>query len=140
MVEKNRRFHPGADWSLTQFNCGRRQAGRHHTCMNKPVPSFPLSLALAVTVAAVVADYYALTSLNVSGLMPAHFVAAEVVRTRCPFHLVPVEWVSGPDQITILNHWNVAEIRARLTLVLVMWVAAMSLLVWRYFRAQDKNS
>jgi hypothetical protein len=59
------------------------------------MPSFTLAVVL-LTIVMAVAAWYAVASINLSGIMETDFTAAEVIGTRCPFHLVPPEWVAMP--------------------------------------------
>ena len=87
------------------------------------------------TGAAVVAAYYAIAAVEISGLMAADFKAAYVIRERCPVHLVSPGWIVGNDQFDVLNRWVFAEMKARLkAIVLVLWVLAVSALVWGFSR------
>jgi len=85
-------------------------------------------------VAAVVAGYYAIGTVNVSGLAPYDFSAAAIIKERCPFHLVRPEWVTGTDQGDILFRWATMEIRVRLIVLLGLWILSVSLLGWQYLR------
>jgi len=76
---------------------------------------------ILVTVAVPVAAYCLVGSVNISGLSDYNATAADIVRERCPIHLVPVAWVSGHDQADVLFNWCFAEIKARLAALLVLW-------------------
>jgi len=89
-----------------------------------------------VTGAAVAAAYYAIASIDLSGLMASDFTAADVIRERCPVHLVKPGWIVGNDQFDILFRWNVAEIKARLAILLLLWILIVSAFVWQYLRRQ----
>ena len=95
--------------------------------------SLPFRLFL-VTVAAVVAGYYLIASVSIGGLLPYNFTATDVIQERCPFHLVPAAWVSGSDQADILMRWGFAETKARLTVLLALWILSVSLFVWQYLQ------
>jgi hypothetical protein len=89
---------------------------------------------LLVTLAAMVAAYYAIGSVNISGIMSNNFTAADVIRERCPIHLVRPEWVAGKDQDDILLGWPIIEIKARLITLLILWMLSETAFVWRYLR------
>jgi hypothetical protein len=92
---------------------------------------FKLSL---VTGAAVAAAYYAIASIQLSGLVAHDFTAADVIRERNPFYLVRPEWVAGSDQIETLFRWSVAENEARLAVLFLLWILTVSAFVWQYLR------
>ena len=96
----------------------------------------PLSLnLLTVTALAFVAGYYAVFTLNISGIYSSNLTDADLIRARCPIRLVQPEWVSNqPD--TLMN-WCVAEMKARLILVLVLWLISVACLVWRYLKKRE---
>ena len=89
---------------------------------------------LLVTLAAMGAAYYAIGSVNISGIMSNNFTAADVIRERCPIHLVRPEWVTGKDQEDILLSWPIIEMKARLVTLLVLWLLSVTAFVWRYPR------
>ena|ERR1035438_3106173 len=92
------------------------------------VPTLILT-ALLLTVTAAAGAWYAIGSVNVSGLVPTNFTAAQVIKERCPVHLVRPEWITGKDQMDVLLNWPVAEIKARLTVLLVVWLLGVGALV-----------
>jgi|ERR1035441_1278089 hypothetical protein len=87
-----------------------------------------------VTLAAMGAAYYAIGSVNISGIMSNNFIAADVIRERCPIHLVRPEWVAGKDQEDILLSWPIVEMKTRLATLLVLWMLSVTVFVWRYPR------
>jgi hypothetical protein len=91
---------------------------------------------LLVTVAEVTAAYFAIASVNVSGLVSTNFSAADVIRKRCPLHLVQPEWVAGTDQVDILLRWPITETKARLAVLLVLWVLSVSIFAVQFRRRQ----
>ncbi|HEY3761594.1 MAG TPA: hypothetical protein VGN23_07595 [Verrucomicrobiae bacterium] len=97
--------------------------------------SFSFKLFL-VTIAALIAGYYLITSVSIGGLMPYNFTAADVIGHSCPFHIVPVTWVSGNDQFDILFRWSIDETRARLAALLALWMLMVSILSWQYLRGR----
>ena len=76
-----------------------------------------VSWVLLLTFGAAAAAWYAVASINISGLLTADFTAAEVVRERCPSHLILPRWVAGNEQAD-----NCEEMTARLTMLLVAWL------------------
>ncbi len=52
---------------------------------------------------AVAAARYAVACVNISELLAVNFTAAEVIRERCPFHLIRPEWEAGKDQADMLG-------------------------------------
>ena len=113
--------------------------------MLQPFPSFGVEpeqmrtpylilKVLLVTAAAVTAAYYAIASVNVSGLMSTNFCAADVIRERCPLHLVQPEWIAGTDQVDILLRWPITEMKARLAVLLVLWVFSVSIFAVQFRR------
>ncbi|HXR04297.1 MAG TPA: hypothetical protein VN836_06270 [Verrucomicrobiae bacterium] len=95
--------------------------------------SLPFKMFL-VTIAAVVTGYYLVVSVSVGGLMPYDYTAADVIRSSCPFHLVPATWVSGSNEADLLVRWSFAETKARLAMLLALWILTMCLSVWLHLR------
>jgi hypothetical protein len=89
------------------------------------MPTFILAVVVLTLVMAVAA-WYAVASVNISGMMGTDFKAAEVIRERCPFHLVPPEWVAGKDETDKLLNWPISETKARLGLLLAVWVLSVA--------------
>lgn len=87
-----------------------------------------------VTGGAVAAAYYAIASVQISGLVAHDFTAADVILERCSFHLVRPGWIAGSDQFDILFRWSVAEIQARLAVLFLLWILTVSAFVWQYLR------
>jgi hypothetical protein len=65
---------------------------------------------------------YAIGSVNIGGLLPTNFVAAQVINQRCPLHIVQPEWIAGRDQTDILLKWPEVEVKARVALLLFVWI------------------
>jgi hypothetical protein len=65
------------------------------------MPAFIVVLLL-VTVVMAVAAWYGVASINLSGMPATNFTAAQVIRERCPFHVVRPEWVASKDETDIL--------------------------------------
>jgi hypothetical protein len=86
---------------------------------------------LLVTLGAVAAAWYAIASISLGGLSPTNWTAADIIRQRCPVHLVRAEWIRGTDQGDMLFAWAVTETKARLALVCALWLIAVGVLVWR---------
>ncbi len=64
-----------------------------------------------ITLAAVAVAYYAIATLDVSGIYSKSWTDADLIRHRCPIRLVQPEWVSSqPD--TLMN-WVIAEMRTK---------------------------
>ena len=90
--------------------------------------------AVLTTGAALAVAWYAIASVNVSGLVNSNWTAEDIVRRRCPLHLIRPEWIRGTDQGDILFSWTATETRARLALVCALWVGAIAALGWRALR------
>src|SRR5262245_10007569 len=96
-----------------------------------------LTNLLLVTVLAVLAVYYAITTIRIGGIHSSNWTDADLIRDRCPIRLVQPEWVSSqPD--TLMN-WLVAEMRARCGVVAALWLSGVSIILWRYLRKR-KNT
>src|SRR5664280_2110259 len=80
----------------------------------------------AITAALLAAAYITVGSINISGLMSHDFTAADIVRQRCPVHLIQPGWLAGTDQFDVLFRWSVAEMRARLAVLMLLWILAVS--------------
>jgi hypothetical protein len=91
---------------------------------------------LTITLLALVASYYAIFSINISGIYSANWTDAELIRHRCSFRLIQPEWVSSDD--TLWN-WLLAETRARLCLVAGLWLGSIGVIVWRHLRKRNAN-
>ena len=89
---------------------------------------FTLEVLLA-TVVAVAAAWYAIASINLNGLLPTNWTAADVIRQRCPVHVVRPEWIRGTEQVDVLFTWAATETKARLALVCAFWLIAVGVLV-----------
>ena len=100
--------------------------------------SFLALKLLLVTVAALAAAYSAIGSVNISGIMSSNFTAADVIRERCPIHLIRPEWVAGKDQDDILLNWPITEIKARLIGLFGLWTVSLAAIVQRFSR-RDAN-
>jgi hypothetical protein len=88
------------------------------------------------TIGAVAAAWYGVASVQVSGIVSSNWVAADVIRQRCPVHLVSPGWIRGSDQGDILFSWAVTEIKARLLTVCSLWVIAIAIFAWRTLRSR----
>jgi hypothetical protein len=73
-----------------------------------------------------------------AGIFNTDATAAEIIHQRCPFHLVPVAWVSGHDQMDMLGHWTFVELKARAGLLLALWLLSASFLIWRHLRRRKQ--
>jgi hypothetical protein len=58
---------------------------------------------LLLTFVAAAGTWHSVASVNISGLLAANFMAAEVIWERCPFHLIRPEWVAGRSQADFLG-------------------------------------
>ena len=85
--------------------------------------SFRLFLA---TVAAAIAAFCA-CQIAVGGIHSTNTTEADLIRRCCSIRLIQPEWVSSQPDL-ILN-WAMAEIKARLALIMVLWLASVSLIV-----------
>jgi len=83
---------------------------------------------------AATAAWYAVASIQISGILPSDWTAADVIRARCPVHLVSPEWIRGGDQASILFSWATAELRVRLFVVCTLWLFALGALFRRAFQ------
>jgi hypothetical protein len=81
-----------------------------------------MSMVLLAMFLAAVGTMYAIKSVNIGGLLPTNFVAAQVINQRCPLHIVRPEWIAGTDQTDILLKWPAAEEKARVALLLFVWI------------------
>jgi len=79
-------------------------------------------MALLAMFLAAVGTRYAVGSVKIGGLLPANFVAAQVINQRCPLHIVPPQWIAGSDQTDVLLKWPAAEVKARVGLILFVWI------------------
>jgi hypothetical protein len=95
---------------------------------------------LLVTVVAVAAAWYAITSVNISGLIATNFTAAEVIKERCPIHLVRPEWITSRDQTDMLFNWPITEMKARLAVLLVLWALSVAVLAHQHARRQRHDT
>jgi len=97
--------------------------------------AFALQLLVATITAAAIA-YYAVASVQMSGIVPSDWSAADVIQQRCPFHLLRPGWIKGSDQADILFTWTVVEMKARLLAVCGVWVIGIALLAWRALKSR----
>jgi len=85
-----------------------------------------------VTLLAFVTGYYAIFTIQLSGLHSTSETEADIIRQRCPVRLIQPEWVSSqPDRM--MNWWR-AEIQARFGLIALLWLTAIAILIWRYLK------
>lgn len=85
-----------------------------------------LKLLLA-TFVAVAAAHFSIGSLNVSGIYPTSWTDADLIRHRCPVRLIQPDWVN--DHADLLMNWLVAEMKARLGLITVFWLAGICVIL-----------
>ena len=81
-----------------------------------------MSMVLLAMFLAAVGTKYAIRSVNIGELLPTNFVAAQVINQRCPLHIVRPEWIAGTDQTDILLKWPAAEVKARVALIVLVWI------------------
>ena len=85
-----------------------------------------------------VAAWYAVASINISGIRATDFSASNVINEHCPLHLVPPGWMPGKDQMHILLSWPAIETKARLMALAVVWaVSIFALIRWRSRKQND---
>lgn len=89
---------------------------------------------VATTVLAVAAAWYGIASVQVSGIVPTNFRAAEVIQQRCPLHLVRPECIKGSDQGDILFNWAFTETKVRLLTVCCLWGIGIAVFAWWAFK------
>ncbi len=90
---------------------------------------------LVATVSGVVAAWYAIASVQVSGIAPSNWSAADVIQQRCPLHLVRPEWTGGGGEGDILLSWVALETKTRLLVVSSLWVVAIAVSLWLALRS-----
>jgi len=90
---------------------------------------------LAATVSGVAAAWYAVGAVQVSGIAPSNWTAADVIRQRCPLHLVRPERIGGSDQWDILFSWVALEIKTRLLVVSSLWAVTIAVSLWLALRS-----
>jgi hypothetical protein len=97
-----------------------------------------LSLDLTtLTLIAFVACDYAVFTIQLSGMHSRSWTDADLIRHRCPIRLIQPEWVSSkPDR---LMNWLAAEMKARFSLIGLMWLGGVGLICWRYRRERTRS-
>src|SRR5216117_2735506 len=95
---------------------------------------------LLITIAAMAAAYFATGTVNVSGIRPSNWTAADIIRHRCPIRLVKLEWVEGSTQPDTVMNWPVAETYARLGLVGFLWLGSSVIIVWRFAMSRNDTT
>lgn len=81
-------------------------------------------LILTITAVTLVIAYYAVGAVNPSGICSADWSEAQIIREHCRLRLIRPEWVSSKG--SVLMNWVVAETKARLAVVTIFWIAAVS--------------
>jgi len=61
---------------------------------------------------------------------------AELIRQVWPHCIVPPEWIRPPNQWA---KWEILEIHARLTVVVLGWTLSVAALTKRYLRGQQRH-
>ena|SRR5688572_23654093 len=87
---------------------------------------------LTVTLLALVAVYYAISSISLCGIYSTNWTGAELIRQRCPFRLIQPEWVSSEPH-TVMK-WSAAEIKARIGAIGFLWLVSLGVMVWRQIK------
>jgi hypothetical protein len=87
---------------------------------------------ILVTAVAVAVAFYAFASAHIRGLTPLSFKAVQIIRQRCPAHLVNPDSITGADQSEILARWSEAEVKARMALLSFLWLVTISGMVWSH--------
>jgi hypothetical protein len=86
-----------------------------------------LPKVVLVTGIACVGAWWAVGSINLSGIYPSSWTEAQLIRHRCRVRLVQPEWVSAnPDA---LMDWMIAETKARLGAVAVLWAVGIGFVI-----------
>jgi hypothetical protein len=64
--------------------------------------------------------------------------SAQLIRERNSFFLVPTEWISGSANAGRVSdvewRWLIAETKARLAVVFILWAVGVSFFIWHYSR------
>jgi hypothetical protein len=81
-------------------------------------------LIVAITAVALVIASYVIGAVNPGGLHPTDWTDAQLIRDRCHVRLVQPEWVSRNG--SVLMNWVIAETKARLAVIAIFWLAAVS--------------
>ena len=81
-------------------------------------------LIVAITAIALAMAYFVIGSVNPSGIYPTDWTDAQLIRDRCHVRLVQPEWVNSKG--SVLMNWIIAETKARLAVIGIFWVAALS--------------
>jgi hypothetical protein len=84
---------------------------------------------LLITIAAILVDYVAISTVNINGIYSSGTPDIDRIKQRCPVRLVQPEWVN-PGWDLIIN-WTVAEIKARIGLVSMLWLCGMAVIIYR---------
>jgi len=93
-------------------------------------------LIVASTAVALVIASYVIGAINPGGLHPTSWTDAQLIRDRCHVRLIQPEWVSSKG--SVLMNWIIAETKARLAVIGIFWVAALSFIA-RYEMCGNEN-
>ena len=104
------------------------------TCQANMRPALLTLKVVFLTVAVLVLGWFGLGSLPHIGAISHGFTASAFIRERHPFHLVRPEWITGKDQWDILIAWLLAETKARVVTLLILWILGSAFFVWRHLR------
>jgi hypothetical protein len=91
-------------------------------------------LIVAITAVALTVAYFAIGAMN--GCYMSNLTDAQLIRDRCHFRLVQPQWVSSNG--SVLMNWIIAETKARLVVIAVFWLCAVSFTI-RYEMCGDEN-
>lgn len=83
---------------------------------------------ILITLLAILIAYF-LGFPNMSGISPVDLTDIERINNRYPLHIVNPEFVSPEEGDTILFKWCVAEAKARLALILIVWLISVIILI-----------
>jgi hypothetical protein len=125
--------------AMVAFDALIRKTRTFYRCLQRHMRTPVLALkVLLITLAAIACAYCAVAAMDVSGIAPTSWTAAELIRHRCPVRLIQPEWVSSqPD--TLMN-WLAAELRARLAVVGVLWLIGSAFVVRRHWGKRKRTN
>jgi hypothetical protein len=89
----------------------------------------------ALTAIAIAAAIHAATSIQLSSIYSTDVSNAELIRMRCPIHLVRPEWIENVD----LLEWWVAETKARFGAMALIWILGVAILSRHFVRARRER-
>jgi hypothetical protein len=77
---------------------------------------------------------FAIGSIEISGIHSTSLSQADLIRERCPIHLISPNWLSD------ISDWFKAEIYARESVVVLLWGVAIVFAVRRHLRTARVTS